>query len=477
VYRPIRPIHQIGFGLVLSTVFALPVLAQTPTEAAKVENPLGLPPAAPAPELIVPVPAAPAAVSAEKQAPKGATSEIGPNGFLFKDGSNTLRFNGVVQLDGRLFLKDSSPALVDGLLVRRAMPIIQGTLANGVSFLISPDLGQGNASISDAYGEVKFHTLARLRFGKFRSPVGLERLQPPPQIAFPEFSLATQLTPVRDVGIQLGGESAGGGLGYAVGLFNGAPDNGQNDKDVSRFKELGGRLYVRPLKLASVDFDGDLLVGFAGTYGKKKASPSGTNDPLPVYNTAGINPILPFASSTTDASANTAPNGHHIRLNPQLWAVVGPASLLAEYIRSDQRLSQGWIGASIVNKGWAATGTVFVYGGKPSFTPVKIAGPFDPGAGTYGALELTFKVSYLDFDNKLFEALDTASPNKTLADPSKAVTNALETEAGISFYFNSNVRFLADYARTKFHGGAGTRAAVANRQTENLVTGRLQLNF
>ena len=434
-------------------------------------------------------PASPAAVGTPVLAPAAspvATSaaDIGPYGYTFRsaEGGLGLKINTLLQLDGRFFLKDQRPELVDTFYLRRAIPFIQGSLGSNVSFLIAPDFGQGTASLPDAQFEVKLDDWVRLRFGKFRQPIGLERLQPPPGMAFTEFSLATQLTPVRDVGIQLGGEAASGGAGYAVGIFNGAPDNGQNDKETASPKELAGRLFVRPLNLAGVKFDGELLLGVAGTYGKKRAAPTtavprGT-ETLPNHTSQGGNAIVPFGpASSTDQNANTIVNGVHQRLNGQLYAAVGPASLLAEYLRSEQRLSQGWIGTRVVNWGWHAIATVFIFGGKPAFGPVKIATSFDPAKGHYGALELAAKVSQLRLDGKLFTTLDATAPGKTLADPSKAVSKATELEGGLNYYYSANVRFLFDYAQTRFTGGAGTRATVANRETEHLVTGRAQLNF
>ena len=456
-------------------LFPLAASAQTaapsdPGPAVPVEAAPAAPAAPPSAPVPVPTPPPPSPAPSPK-----ASAEIGPNAYTLKssEGGFALKINGLVQLDGRFFAKDSNPQLVDTFLARRVIPYIQGTLGSNVSFLISPDFGQGSPGLTDAWGEIKLHDWARLRFGKFRSPIGLERLQPPAQIVFPEFALATQLTPVRDLGIQISGEDKDGGVGYAVGIFNGAPDNGQCDKDSASPKEAGGRIYVRPLKLANVPFDGEILLGFAGTYGKKTPAPGTAvrgSETLPNYTSAGVNAIAPFSSSTTDQNANTVVSGQQTRLNAHLYAVVGPASLLAEYIRSDLRLAQGWIGTRIANSGWNATATVFLFGGRPSFNPVK-------DVGEYGAIELAGKVSRLSLDDKRFEALDPTSPTKTLADPSKAVSQATEFEGGVNYYYSPNIRFMLDYAQTRFKGGAGKRDAVTDRETEHLITGRAQLNF
>ena len=66
-----------------------------------------------------------------------------------------------------------------------------------------PDFGNGQATIFDAYLDAKFSTAFKVRFGKGKPPVGLERLQSATDIEFVERSLANDLVPNRDLGIQV----------------------------------------------------------------------------------------------------------------------------------------------------------------------------------------------------------------------------------------------------------------------------------
>ena len=83
-------------------------------------------------------------------------------------------------------------------------------------FRIMPDFGGGQSLLYDGYVEGRFHPAAKLRAGKFKPPLGLERLQSAIDMVFVERAAPTLLVPNRDVGVQLGGEFAGGKLDYAV---------------------------------------------------------------------------------------------------------------------------------------------------------------------------------------------------------------------------------------------------------------------
>ncbi len=67
---------------------------------------------------------------------------------------------------------------INTLLIRRAQPYMEGRLPYGVSFLINPDFGGGTTVLQDAYLGLDLSDALRFRFGKFRPPFGLERLQP-----------------------------------------------------------------------------------------------------------------------------------------------------------------------------------------------------------------------------------------------------------------------------------------------------------
>ncbi len=132
------------------------------------------------------------------------------DGFEVKSADNAfrLKLRGYLQVDGRFFLDDEELPATDSWVIRRARPVLEGTLFKFVDFKIMPDFGGGTTVLYDAYIEARFSKAARLRAGKFKPPVGLERLQSATDLLFVERAFPTGLVPSRDIGLQLGGELA-----------------------------------------------------------------------------------------------------------------------------------------------------------------------------------------------------------------------------------------------------------------------------
>ena len=139
------------------------------------------------------------------------------DGFSLKsaDGRYTLRFRGYFQSDGRLFPGTDATGGIDNLLIRRARPIIEATVGRYFEFRLMPDFGGASPTIFDAYWDGKFAPELVVRAGKFKPPVGLERLQSATDVTFAERGLPTNLVPSRDVGLQVSGDISEGVLGLS----------------------------------------------------------------------------------------------------------------------------------------------------------------------------------------------------------------------------------------------------------------------
>src|SRR5690242_8157320 len=135
-----------------------------------------------------------------------AAARWGPKGLSIAsaDGSNALRLGALVQADGRYFADDGAPSTANTWLLRRVRPILQGTLDDIYDFKLMPDFGGGKAIIQDAFVTARFRPWLTLTVGKFKSPVGLERLQSAADNRFIERALPTDLVPNRDIGVQIG---------------------------------------------------------------------------------------------------------------------------------------------------------------------------------------------------------------------------------------------------------------------------------
>lgn len=86
-----------------------------------------------------------------------------------------------------------------------------------------------NGFVQEAYVNARFHPGFQVQAGKFKEPVGLERLQSGRKLLFVERGYPTPLVPNRDVGVQVQGDLLGRSLSYAAGVFNEVADGGSGD--------------------------------------------------------------------------------------------------------------------------------------------------------------------------------------------------------------------------------------------------------
>ena len=161
-----------------------------------------------------------------KAAPAGLSISSG-------DAATVIKLRGNLAVDGRFFLDQNTPGTADGFLFRRVRPYIEGTVGSIYDFRFMPDFGGGRAIVQDAYLNARFKPWLALQAGKFKGPVGLERLQPDQYNRFMELGFPSGLVPNRDLGIQLSGTLLGGALSYAAGYFNGTADGGSTDANAT----------------------------------------------------------------------------------------------------------------------------------------------------------------------------------------------------------------------------------------------------
>lgn len=126
------------------------------------------------------------AEAAAEQSKEPAQVSIGKDGFAFRSAADAyaLCVRGYLQVDGVAFVDDTQIPGVDTMRIRRAPPILEGTVGRIVDFRLMPDFGLGRTVLYDACVEFKFHPLAKPRAGKYKPPVGLKRLQSATNILF-----------------------------------------------------------------------------------------------------------------------------------------------------------------------------------------------------------------------------------------------------------------------------------------------------
>jgi len=402
---------------------------------------------------------APANAGAKAEEPKKPTEPpkltAGPEGFVLQsaNGDYRLQLRGYVQFDGRFFSGDTEALAIDTFVLRRVRPIFAGIVGRHFEFQIMPDFGVGTTVLQDAWLDVNYSPKARVRAGKFKAPVGLERLQSATAITFVERAYPTALVPNRDVGLMLHGELAGGVVAYAAGLFNGAPDGGSVDLDTNDGKDVAGRLFLSPFKRGTSPLKG-LGFGMAGTTGKQTGA-------LPAYRSGGqVSLLTILAGITADGTRN--------RLSPQLSFYSGRFGLMAEYAWSESWVKKASTGtrAQFTGEAWQTTATFTLTGEPASYSGVRPREAFEPGQGKWGALELAGRVNGIEIGTEAFQ--------EGILDPTKSVRKAFAWAVGLNWYLSRNIKQVVNFERTTFTGGA---ADGADRPAENAFFIRTQVSF
>jgi phosphate-selective porin OprO/OprP len=413
------------------------------------EEPHGSPPAAAGQP--VPASAKPDGAARPADVPKVTA---GPEGFTLQSASGDyrLQLRGYAQFDGRFFSGDAGALAIDTFVLRRVRPVLQGTLGKYFEFQIMPDFGGGTTVLQDAWLDFKPSPKLRVRVGKYKSPVGLERLQSATALTFVERAFPTVIVPNRDVGFMLHGELAGGVVAYAAGLFDGAPDGGSVDSDLNNSKDVAGRILLSPFKKGKSALQG-LGFGISGTTGKQSG-------PLPAYRSSGQVSIITILTGVTA-------DGTRQRYSPQLLFYSGPLGFLAEYARSESWVKKpDATRVQVGGSAWEVTASVGLTGDTASYAGVRPRKPFDPAKGQWGALELAVRVHGLE--------LDRTSIDKGVVDPAKSVRKVFAWAVGLNWSLTRNVKQVVDFERATFTGGA---AGGADRAPENAVFLRTQLSF
>ncbi len=422
-------------------------------------------------------------ISAEEQAAKQKSAPIvnaGEKGFGFKsaDGQFEYRLRGVVHVDYRSFSGDAYPSAINGFLARRIRPTFEGTVFGTYGFRFTPEFGeagdgksnsapeQNKTRVIDAYLDINNNPSARVRLGKFKPFVGLERLQGAADLKFIERSyISNNLLPNRDFGATVFGDVLGNRLSYAFGVFNGVTDGADNStaQDLNSGKEFTARLFATPFVGTDSALAG-LGFGVAATTGNTVGTTSITN--LPSYKTPGQ------ANSFFSYSTNTIANGTRQRLAPQAYFYSGPFGLLTEYAIVTQDISNSTNKLKVKNDALQVAASWLLTGEDASYKSVKPYSPFKPGPdGGWGAVELVARYQTANIDKDLFASttfVDTTKDNAW-----RANTFGI----GINWYLNESSKLALNYDHTTFDGGSSTGTKKLDGKAEDVLIARYQLAF
>ncbi|MDX6767255.1 MAG: porin [Candidatus Methylacidiphilales bacterium] len=427
-----------------------------------------------------------------------------------KDKSYQFRLRGLLQTDFRSYIgsgeqNESLPSgqftptdQNDGFVLRRVRPRFQGKLWDRLNFEFTPELTWSNGGstgntvrIIDTYGDFKIYDELNVKFGLFKTPLGLERLQGAANTAFPERGLATNLVPTRDIGVQLWGRTWDQQLTYSVGFFNGTvnSDDSRGNLDLDEGEDFVAGIFVEPFKNNGPIWAQGLGVGFAGSIADNDSTNANTTSSRLRYRSAGQDPF--FDTNT----ANFGFNGESYRLNPQAYYYYGPFSFLGEYVlssyefvgRNSALASFGRGGkvesqAATLQVGYVLTGEDASYNGVKPLRPAGLS-----EGGGFGAWELVARFNFLTVSDDAFKDFNPGANNVDRFAAGGSASEAIGYGVGLNWYVNTNTKFQLAYEHTQFNGYSGRQTATnagqaaqvgaGDRPSEDLVTARFQLAF
>lgn len=417
---------------------------------------------------------------AQAKTKSAAASGAGKDGFTLNsaDRNFLLKVGGFVHADGRFFLDDEQKPFTNTFLIRRAFLNFEGTVYRNFVFRIQPDFGQGKTVLQDTYLDARFAPAFQVLVGKTKVPFQLERLQSATDRRFVELGLTTALSPNRDIGAFLHGDLGQGVLVYAVGVFNGLPDQDTSDGDTNDDKDGVARIFAHPFRNTGIEPLDGLGVGIAATYGNQQGSVDSKKKTLasnlPAYKTSGQQTFFSYIDSTGEPTKdfstdnNVVADGNRIRISPQAYYSWGPLGLLGEYVRTTQEVRRKNDVARLSHSAWQAAAWYVLTGEKNSFRHIAPSRPFDLAKGGFGALEFVARYGELRVDDDAFPKF---------ADPAKSASRAKAWAAGFNWYLNPKVRIQADYEQTRFTGGAGTSGALQDRAQEKVILSRFEVAY
>lgn len=403
--------------------------------------------------------------AAAAAAPSTPKITINDKGFTLAsaDGANSIRIRGLVQLDSRLFFGDGGGVVNNAFVLRRARLITEGTFAKNYSFQFVPEFGGSSVSILDANFGVTLDKAFQLKFGKFKSPVGLELLQSDSWTFFNERSVVTNLVPNRDLGVQASGDLLDGTLNYAVGVFGGLADGAStNNADFDNEKELVARFYATPFKNDAGSPLQGLSFGVSASQGRAKTATGRTAG----YRTDGQQTFFSY-------NAATIADGRTWRVSPQFDFRSGSFGAIGEYVVSTVNVRPSATGAKVElqNKGWQLATAYVLTGEDSSYNGVVPASNFSWEKGTWGAFEVAARYANLRVDDAAFPVFASAATN---------ANEASSIGLGLNWYLAKAVAFKLDYYQTHFGFNAAAPAVRSTqilRQDEQVFISRFQLTF
>ncbi len=354
-----------------------------------------------------------------------------------KDGKNSVRFTGRLQLDGKMFTEDHGQS--SSMYVRRARLAARVRWHQYYSAVVEAEFGRGKTFLNDAYIQFAWWDPLRFRFGQYKQPFSLEEIQSDNWIWLMERSLINSLAPSRDLGAMAYGMLGPRSLFWYLSLSNGQGKNESND--VNESKDLAGRVSFAPLRHTGKSYFQDLYLGGSFTYGDQNSKASDWWRGGKMVTQAGTTWFLVDPSVTE--------NGVRTRLGAEIYWAVGPFAFMGEFVRADfQGLIKGEqnndlaIWGGYAQASWMLTGEHLQYKyGKPGLITPKRNFGWGAGKG-WGGWQLVARYDYA--------SADSGWRSLGYVDPLKYSDGARGWTLGVNWYLNDMVRTMFNFFHYSF---------------------------
>lgn len=367
------------------------------------------------------------------------------DGFFIQsaDGDFRMQFGLFGQFDGRFAFGDDNNALVDTFGIRRIRPILRGRAMRYLEFALAPDFAGGTASLQDAYIDLRFSPTIRMRVGKAKAPASFEQHISDAYLMQMERSLASNITPNRDVGIQILGDLAKGRVSFMAGIVNGTRDGSSSDLDTNDGKDVGGRVLVRPIT--------GLGVGVAASTGRQAGAAI-----LPVYRTTIFQQTFySYANSTADGRLNRSSGwGSYYRKS---------FGSHVEYTRSALPVRSGDTRTTIAHQAWQVAGSYVLTGETATENGVTPRANFNPARSEWGAFQIAARYNALAVDRTAFDLGLAAAGSSREAEG---------WSVGLNWYLNRILLCRVMFEQTVFDNGVE-----GARPSEHVLAIRSQIYF
>ncbi len=297
------------------------------------------------------------------------------------DGEYRLRIGLLLQADGR-FAFDGDADSVDTFAIRRLRPTLRGRIGRLFEIYVNPDVAGGSLSLKDAYMDTRLSPALVVRFGRMKTPFGLERLQSNGNKLFMELALPSALAPNRDVGVQVLGDIAGGVVSYAIAVLNGVPGGGSADTDSNDGKDVVGRVAVRPFGKPSRRPLSGLTLAVAGTTGEHEDAP------LALHTPTLLETFARYAGVRTDGRLN--------RYSPQASYYFKNLGAFGEYVHEAAPVVHNGIRDDLSRDAWQIAGSYLLAGGAATDRGVRPAASFALSRGHLGAIQVAARYHTLE---------------------------------------------------------------------------------